>query len=215
MKTIAFFNNKGGVGKSTTAINIANAMSRSGNNVIVVDVDAQRNSYRFFTDKPGNDYSGETRYNGISIMFAKIFNKLPGDFDFTILDIPPSLNQTATHFLKQCDYVFVPIELGTFSIQGIAKVTEHIASTGTRFGGGFINKFDRDNPSDHKLEEELRKNLGAKILATRIPSSRVIKNSISYRQTAFEYSPKSKAARTYTELSREIVNICKGGNDNA
>jgi chromosome partitioning protein len=211
---LTFFNNKGGVGKSTAAINVAHAMARIGKSVVVADCDSQRNSYRYFVDVPDDDYSGVTRYDGINIAFAEAMSDVPQNADFILIDCPPAL-ESAAYILGKCDYVFVPIELGTFPIQGIAKVTEEIATTGTRFGGCFVNKFDKDNPSDHKLEEMLRKTLGSKVMTTRIPYSRVIKNSISYRQTAFEYSPKSKATKSYSDLTLEIINICMKGDDNA
>ena len=64
MKTIAFFNNKGGVGKSTATINVAHSMSVIGKRVIVVDCDSQQNTYRFFANNPDQR---ETRYENTEI----------------------------------------------------------------------------------------------------------------------------------------------------
>jgi len=218
MIILAIFYNKGGVGKTTAAINIAHAMTKLGKSVLVVDCDSQQNSFGFFSDEPNNDDSGDTRYDKLEIetlsedndSFLYYYPK----YDYAILDLPPTLDKETNRIIGSCDYVFVPIELGTFAISGIAKVTETIAETGAKFGGCFVNKFDRENPADFKLDELLRVTLGNKVMAARIPYSRVIKNSISYRQTAFEYMEWSSPAAAYMTLTNEIITICEGGQDN-
>jgi chromosome partitioning protein len=225
MVKLAFFNNKGGTGKSTSTINVAHAMTRLGKRVIVVDCDNQRNTFRFFADSHQSDYEkAKTRYENLDIVLGKAYQKdydneaiedWSKDYDYAIFDCPPALNETTEEILSYCDYVFVPFELGRFAIQGIAKVTESIAASGVKFGGCFINKFDRDNPASHKLEGLLRNELGNRTMKMRIPSSRVIKNSIDYGETAFEYMGWAEAAGAYTTLTKEIMKICKGENQNA
>jgi chromosome partitioning protein len=218
MIKLAFFNNKGGVGKSTSAINVAHAMSRHGKYVIVIDWDSQRNTFRFFADVPDNDGEvGEspTRYNNLDVVYNGNSFCIPNGYDYAILDLPPTLDERTKQIVADCDYVFVPIELGTFAIQGIANVTEAIATTGAKFGGCFVNKFDRENPADHKLDELLRKELGNKVMTARIPYSRVIKNSISYNMTAFEYMEWTSPAEAYLNLTKEIMKICAGGENHA
>jgi chromosome partitioning protein len=210
MIKLAFFNNKGGTGKSTSTINVAHAMTCLGKKVQVVDCDNQQNTFRFFADSQDEKYHGSTRYNDIDIAFN---SDIDGDYDYIIFDLPPALDERTRGIVSSCDFVFVPFELGRFAIQGIAKVTEAIAATGVRFGGCFVNKFDRENPASHKLEEFLRNELGSRTMATRIPTSRVIKNSIDYGETAFEYMGWTAAAQAYTNLTKEIITIC-GGDSN-
>ena len=231
MIKIAFFNNKGGVGKSSAVINIAHAMSLSGKTVVVSDNDTQHNSWRFFLEpsRYGDTHLVQTytRYDGIHIHLndsnrTKYHFGLEETFDYELIDMPPTLNESTKTFLAICDFVFVPIELGTFAIQGTANVTEAIAQTGARFGGCFVSKFDRKNPADHELDELLRQTFSSKAMTERIPYSRVIKNSIIYRQTAFEYMGWTSAAQAYMSLTKEILAICgetknqyaEGGNDN-
>jgi len=209
MITIAFFNNKGGCGKSTAVINVAHTMAQLGKRVIVSDCDNQQNTYKFFSDAPRNDYYGETRYENIDIVFVTSQVIYEEDYNYTILDLPSALDERTKQIVSSCDYVFVPIELGTFSFQGIANVTEVIAAAASRFGGCFSNKFDRKNPADLELETLLRSTLGNKVMKTRIPYSRVIKNSVSYRLTALEYMGWTDAAGSYKELTREIITICE------
>lgn len=219
MVKIALFNNKGGVGKSTATINIAHAMTRLGKFVLVVDCDSQQNTFSFFANMPveENGCFEQTRYENLDIVFGSditIERHIKGiltnnEYDYVIFDLPPALDERTRAIVSKCDYVFVPFELGKFAIQGIAKVTEAIAITGVNFGGCFVNKFDRENPTAYELNELLRKTLGEKVMSTKIPSSRVIKNSIDYRMTAFEYMEWMEAVGAYTELTKEIMTICR------
>lgn len=73
------------------------------------------------------------------------------EYDYIIVDLPPAMNVVTEHIVGACDYVFVPVELGTFAIQGIPKVTNVIAKCKAQFGGAFINKFDKKNSADIAL----------------------------------------------------------------
>lgn len=254
MKMIAFFNNKGGVGKTTSAINIAYNLALMGNRIFVVDCDGQGNSSRFFSDSdkpmvyvencftnsavsPSNT-KAKTRYENIDIAVSTekmndvltTFEKFPKDtqkemcekfrtewtrpwyagtkYDYIIVDLPPTLNTLTKTMLSVCDVVFVPIELSAFAIQGVPNVTEVITNCGCRFGGCFVTKFDRECPADYQMLDMLRSNLGTKLLDTIIPSSKVIKNSLSYRITAAEYMEWTGAAEQYRQLTSEIISIC-------
>lgn len=254
MKMIAFFNNKGGVGKTTSAINVAYSLAEKENKVLVVDCDGQGNISRFFSDKkpmlfvedcfenfavsPVNA-KAKTRYDNIDIVVSSekmndsliSFEKFPKEtrleicnkfrtewgkpwyvgtkYDYIIIDFPPTLNTLTKTMLSVCDIVFVPIELSSFAIQGVPKVTEVITNCGCKFGGCFVTKFDRDCPADHQMLELLRSNLGEKLLHTIIPSSKVIKNSLSYRLVAAEYMEWTAAAEQYQRLSDEIMAASK------
>ena len=177
MKMIAFYNNKGGVGKTSTAINIAYTLSRRENRVLLIDFDGQCNSSRFFTDLT-NDESGceraivctdekplikKTRYDNIDIVTSSVrMNAISNEFvnlsdeekqsntikfrqstyDYIIVDMPPAMNDFTENVLTICDYVYVPIELGTFAVQGLARVTQKIANAGTKYAC-FASKYDK------------------------------------------------------------------------
>ena len=239
MKMIAFYNNKGGVGKTSTAINIAYTLSRRQNRILLIDFDGQCNSSRFFTDLT-NDESGceraiistdekplikKTRYDNIDIVTSSVkMNAISNEFvnlsdeekqsniikfrksayDYIIVDMPPAMNDFTENVLTICDYVYVPIELGTFAVQGLARVTQKIANAGTKYAC-FASKYDKGNKADQELLEIMKKNLGDKVLNTVVPFSRAIKNSISYRITASEYMSWINPARCYERLADEII----------
>lgn len=250
MKSIAFYNNKGGVGKTTSVINIAYQLA-SDKSVLVIDLDGQGNCSRFFADEPKAGLEKaltvsnitptialcKTRYPNIDIItgttalndIISIFYALPAEqqqknaakiiqdtekpwhshkYDYILVDLPPALNKITENIISVCDYVFVPIELSTFAIQGIPIVTNIIAECGAKFGGCFVNKYDRENPADVALMEMLKSLLGTKALDSYIPFSRVVKNSVSYKTTATEYMGWTYAAECCAKLTKEIVNIC-------
>lgn len=244
MKALAFYNNKGGVGKTTGVTNIAYQLA-TDKKVLVVDLDGQANCSRFFVDEPKAGIENaltnstvasvsSTRYPNIDIITAtsalndivSIFYALPKEqqivnaetlirgtgenYDYVLVDLPPALNKITESVISVCDYVFVPIELGTFAIQGIPTVTQIIADCGAKFGGCFVNKFDRENPSDIQLMEMLKASLGTKALNSTLPFSRVIKNSVSYKVTAPEYMGWTYAAECVASLAKEIAEICGG-----
>ena len=240
MKSIAFYNNKGGVAKTTSVINLGYELAHESK-VLIIDTDGQANCSRFFTDKPkaGLDKAltsvevtpekalCKTKYNNIDIITATAalnraavrFEKLSdeeqaeiarniisfgSEYDYVLLDMPPALSQMTEKLVSACDVVFIPIELGTFSIQGIPTVTSIVSRCGAKFGGCFVTKFDRKNSADEQLLKQLQEILGNKALNSKIPFSRVIKNSISGGLTASEYMGWTAPAKSYAALAEEI-----------
>ncbi len=133
----------------------------------------------------------------------KIINAGNG-YDYVIVDLPPAMNAVTKQIISACDYVFVPIELATFAIQGVPKVTSVIAGCKAQFGGVYVNKFDKKNSADTALLKMLTEQLGNKTLSTIIPYSKVIKNSISYKLTAREYMGWTSAGKAFGVLADEI-----------
>ena len=159
MKTIAFFNNKGGVAKTTSVINVAYILAEvMHKSVMIIDCDGQQNASRFFTDvipEYGIEEAllntmttllsafSHTRYENIDIVCStqkmndcsKEFEQLTSeiqqmnlnkikqfssDYDYVLLDLPPALNCLTEKILGITDSVIVPVELGTFAIQGVS-----------------------------------------------------------------------------------------------
>ena len=245
MRSIAFFNNKGGVSKTSTVINVAYILGEVyDRKVLVVDCDGQQNASRFLADEINNtgietvltdktvspdSLLTATRYENIDVLTStsemnnccekfhsldtseqehnlkKLSDFWKEKYDYVLLDLPPALNELTESLIGITDGVIVPVELGTFAIQGIAKVTETINKTGTSFIGCFISKFDKKNKADFELKKLLEKNLGSKVFETVIPYSNIIRNSLIYRVTAYEYMHWLTPARKYVELTEELI----------
>lgn len=248
MKSIAFYNNKGGVAKTTSVINVGYELARE-NRVLIIDADGQANCSRFFTeelksgletalmDGTGNPARAvcETRYENIDIItataalndataaftaydkrkqerIARNIIEYGKEYDYVLLDLPPALTKVTECLVGACDFVFVPIELGTFAIQGIPTITGLINKSGKQsaFGGCFVTKYDKKNSADAALLEVLKETIGNKVIDVTIPFSRVIKNSISGKLTASEYMPWTAPAKSYGELTKAILErVCE------
>ncbi len=245
MKALAFYNNKGGVSKTTTVLNVAYIIGEVyKRKVLVVDCDGQQNATRFLADEYSEhgvesvlinsetsptEALSNTRYENINILTStpdmnncaekfiglsstekeKNISKLKSfwneKYDYVLLDLPPALNGLTEQLISSTDGVIVPIELGSFAIQGIAKVTDTINKVGASFIGCFISKYDKKNKADEELKKLLSENLGNKLFDTMIPYSNIIRNSINYKMTAYEYMHWLGPARRYVELTEEII----------
>lgn len=245
MKALAFYNNKGGVSKTTTVLNVAYIMGEVyKRKVLVVDCDGQQNATRFLADEYSEhgvesvlihsetsptEALSNTRYENIDVLTStpdmnncaekfinlsntekeKNISKLKSfwneKYDYVLLDLPPALNGLTEQLISSTDGVIVPIELGSFAIQGIAKVTDTINKVGASFIGCFISKYDKKNKADEELKKLLSDNLGSKMFDTMIPYSNIIRNSVNYKMTAYEYMHWLGPARRYVELTEEII----------
>lgn len=245
MKALAFYNNKGGVSKTTTVLNVAYIIGEVyKRKVLVVDCDGQQNATRFLADEytecgiesvliktevAPNEALSHSRYENIDVLTStpdmnicaekvtgltdkekeKNISKLKSfwneKYDYVLLDLPPALNGLTEQLISSTDGVIVPIELGSFAIQGIAKVTDTINKVGASFIGCFISKYDKKNKADEELKTLLSQNLGNKMFETIIPYSNIIRNSVNYRMTAYEYMHWLGPARRYVELTEEII----------
>ena len=245
MKALAFYNNKGGVSKTTTVLNVAYIMGEVyKRKVLVVDCDGQQNATRFLADEYSEhgvesvlinsetsptEALSNTRYENIDVLTStpdmnncaekfinlnstekeKNISKLKSfwneKYDYVLLDLPPALNGLTEQLISSTDGVIVPIELGSFAIQGIAKVTDTINKVGALFIGCFISKYDKKNKADEELKKLLSDNLGSKMFDTMIPYSNIIRNSVNYKMTAYEYMHWLGPARRYGELTEEII----------
>ena len=245
MKKIAIFSHKGGVSKTTTAINVAYTIGEVyKRKVLVVDCDGQQNATRFLADEytergiesalvdskvAPSEALSRTRYENIDVLtstpemntcaerfvglsaaekeknISKIKSFWNEKYDYVLLDLPPALNGLTEQLISTTDGVIVPIELGSFAIQGIAKVTDTINKVGASFIGCFISKYDKKNKADEEMKKLLAGNLGNKLFDTMIPYSNIIRNSVNYRMTAYEYMHWLGPAKRYVELTEEII----------
>jgi chromosome partitioning protein len=212
MKKIAFYNNKGGVGKTTAVINTAYSLAHGKYKVLVVDCDKQLNAYRFFSDNLKTKSTlKSTRYENIDIIFYEksvVDLEYFKNYDYILLDLPPALNKETSEILKLTDVVFVPIDLSSFSVQGLPNVTEEISKTGVKLGGVFISRLESASKRSNAQQEVLEfvgKTLGDKLLDTKIPRSNTVEVSTTYRETVFERMHWGTASQAFGALTEEII----------
>ena len=212
MKKVCIYNNKGGVAKTTSVINIAYALGRLGKKVLVVDCDMQQNCYNFFRSQKA-DGINQTDYDNISnAMYAsykKETKKVLNAFDYILFDLPPALNDEVLEVINSSDKVYVPMMLRQFELAGLKKLTE---VCDTKLGGIFITMYEK---YDQEILDQFRAALKERMMKTVIPYSRTVINSQRELLPLEEYFikrgvPRSlknswKVVDAYNELAKEII----------
>ena len=214
MKKIAIFNNKGGVAKTTSVINLAYSLQDFGKRVLVVDCDTQENCFTFFLSQGSTDLILPTDYENISHTTWQRYTQLPAEpdgFDYIIFDMPPHIADDIRMILRQVDIVYVPIMLGTFEIAGLRKVTEEINTQGVKLGGIFVTMYSPQE--DAELLEQVRNVLKDRMMNTVIPFSKTVRRSLNENLPIGAYFkgrvPKTKNSwkivQSYDDLALEIM----------
>lgn len=182
MRKIALYNNKGGVAKTTSVINLAYCIQKAGFKVLVVDCDSQSNCFDFFlTEEPVENADSilPTDFEKISSTTWKRYTEVPESeltgYDFILFDLPPAMTEEVKQIIRHAGFVYVPTMLGEFEISGLQKVTLEIAHQNAQLGGIFVTMFQKQN--DEELLQQFRSALASQLMQTIIPYSRTVRES--------------------------------------
>ena len=216
MIKIALYNNKGGVAKSTSVINLAYCFQKAGKKVLVVDCDQQENCFMFFMTAKDSNAILPTEYENIKHTTWARYIVLNGyetnEFDYILFDLPPAMTDEVKTIIHHCGIIYVPTMLGEFEIAGLEKVTIEIAKQQARLGGIFITMYQKEN--DAALLAEFQDVLKAQMMRTVIPYSRTVRESLKAGLPIEAYfidrkvprSPSSwKIVDAYEGLASEIM----------
>lgn len=251
---IAFANQKGGVGKTTSAINIAASLGILGKKVLLCDMDPQSNAtsgvgiskksvsvsvYDVIIGRcPVKEVILKTNYENLWLLpsdinltgaeiefvedamteryfrFKNTVSPVEDEYDYIIIDCPPSLGLLTVNAFCGSDYVIVPMQCEYFALEGLSQLTNTLKHIRRLFnpkiviGGILITMYDgRLNLSVHILEE-LKKFFPNEILKTLVPRTIRLGESPSYGMPIYYYDKNSKANECYMELAKEIDKIC-------
>ncbi len=182
MRKIALYNNKGGVAKTTSVINLAYCIQKAGFKVLVVDCDSQSNCFDFFlTEEPieNADSILPTDFEKISSTTWTRYIEVPESeltgYDYILFDLPPVMTEEVKQIIRHAGFVYVPTMLGEFEISGLQKVTLEIAHQNAQLGGIFVTMFQKQN--DEELLQQFRAALASQLMQTIIPYSRTVRES--------------------------------------
>lgn len=249
VRIIAITNQKGGVGKTTTAINLSACLAAMGKKVLAIDADQQGNTtsglglekdeiemtiYNVMLGECSlSDVKLPTRVDGLEVVPANIsltgaeieligkedrefilkkeVEKIKENYDFIIIDCPPSLNVITINALTASDTVLVPIQCEYFALEGLEQLihTINLVKKGLNrqleLEGIVFTMFDARTNLSLQVVEEVKRSLGENVYRTIIPRNVRLGESPSHGLPIHLYDPKSKGAESYELLAEEVI----------
>lgn len=248
-RVIAISNQKGGVGKTTTSINLSACLAEKGKKVLVIDIDPQGNTTSGLgLDKDSlkatvydlminyapiwdcispsvvdnvsvipsdRDLAGaEIELVGIKereYILKKEVDKVKDDYDFVIIDCPPSLSMLTINAMTTADTVLVPIQCEYYALEGLSQLIHTINLVQERLNpnlqmeGVVFTMYDVRTKLSNQVVENVKENLDTKIYETMIPRNIRLAEAPSYGIPINMYDSKSAGAESYRKLAKEIV----------
>lgn len=250
---LALTNQKGGVGKTTTAVNLGASLAVLGNRVLLVDLDPQGNAstgvgvdrsqvkvgtYEVLGGTPVQEAAQPTEVEGFHVLPSTIdlagaevelvssfaretklqqaLEPIRGDYDFVLVDSPPSLGLLTVNALTACDRVVVPIQCEYYALEGLGQLmrTLELVRDGLNkkleVGGVVLTMYDARTKLAEQVVAEVRAYFGGTVFATVIPRSVRLSEAPGYGKPIMRYDPSSRAAFSYRELAVEVQARFKG-----
>lgn len=246
-KVIAVTIQKGGVGKSTTVLEIGANLAAMGNKVLLIDLDPQQNLSRF----AGGDFDMVTIYDVLSgdveaqdaiqsltaydiIIADKLLKYADRDFareddvfrlaavifdvaknyDYVVIDTPPSLGVLPSMALCAADGCVVPCEATSSGAQGLGQLADSISEIREKYNhelktlGVVLTQYTWRTTFNRVMKDQIKEYaaaMGTKVFDTYIRSAVVVQEAQGFNQSLVEYAPKSKPAQDYLALTEEIL----------
>lgn len=249
-KVITIANQKGGVGKTTTAVNLAASLAAAEKRTLLVDMDPQANA----TSGVGVDSSGLTMSvyqvlvdqkalreivvgtglehlklapSNVDLIGAEVelvtalsretllgraVKEIRDDYDFVIVDCPPSLGLLTLNALTAADSVLVPLQCEYYALEGLTKLLNTIKlvkgalNPGLLLEGILLTMFDPRNNLAHQVAGEARKYFPDKVFKTVIHRNVRLSEAPSYGKPVIQYDIRSPGTQSYLQLAQEILN---------
>ncbi len=247
-RIISIANQKGGVGKTTTAVNLGAALAEMGYRVLVIDLDPQGNattglgiSHRnvegsiydvIMNDTPLDDCVEPTSVKNLFVCPATIdlagaeIELVPafsrelklkralhnggGDYDFTLIDCPPSLGLLTVNGLAASDDVLVPIQCEYYALEGLGQLLRNVALVKSNLNpeldvrGIVLTMYDARTRLAVQVEREVREHFGSKVYRTVVPRTVRISEAPSFGEPIIVFDATSRGAVAYRELAKEV-----------
>lgn len=248
-RVIAITNQKGGVGKTTTSVNLSYGLAKAGKKVLLVDFDPQGNATSGLgIDKaslkhtvldviqqsvPISEVVIKTEHKNFSLVpatpqlanaevelanaerrFTRLRQALEGqqDYDFIIIDSPPSLSLLTVNGLIAAHHVLLPVQAEFYALEGLGQLLETMQlirkglNPTLELIGVLVTMMDARTTLSHQVHAEIQRHFPGKVFETVIPRNVRIAEAPSHGQPVGAYDRWSKGARAYKALAKEVLN---------
>lgn len=245
---ISIINQKGGVGKTTTAVNLSAYLADKGKKTLLIDEDSQGNSTSGLSRSVTLDKSlYDVLLNGTSpeeavvktairklhllpasidlagaeieiaplaereSLLKRKIEPLREQYDYIIIDCPPSLGLMTLNALVASDSIIIPIQAEFYALEGLSQLVKTVQVVSRRMNprlhilGILLTMFDGRTNLSLQVAEEVKKYFGSKVFRTVIPRTVKLSEAPSFGEPVLTYAPKSKGAEAYKKLSREVL----------
>ena len=248
-KILVITNQKGGVGKTTTAVNLSASLAASGQRVLLIDLDPQGNATmgsgvdkralalsvydvllesagvaeaRVRSEKGGYDLLGANReLAGGEVELVSLERRdqrlrsalqaVAGDYDFVLIDCPPSLSLLTLNGLCSAHGVIVPMQCEYFALEGLSDLVNTIKQVHANLNrelqviGILRVMFDPRITLQTQVSDQLKGHFGDKVFDTVIPRNVRLAEAPSYGQPGVVFDPQSKGASAFVAFAQELV----------